>query len=204
MDLVVERLQAVQQNTELGRPQGNAMNDFEDALKALPEAVAEMRVLHTRVDFERGFIEVSAAEVAAKPYLVWNGFVAVIGGSTLPYERMTELQRLAHLAFLYDGEVQNGGHLQFFLNTQDLGRDFVHALERMLLPAHAELLRRAYDRWRARPRSEPENAEEFVELARKEEFADVDTAYHQLSPTITDGLERLLKEHRDEFVRVMS
>jgi Domain of unknown function (DUF4375) len=97
---------------------------------------------------------------------------------------------------------RDGGHLQFFLNTHDSDRDFVHALERLLLPAHAELLRRAYDRWKPELRSEPGSAEEFVALALQEDFADVDTAYYQLSATITDALEALLKERQDEFVPV--
>jgi len=142
-------------------------------------------------DLDRGIIELTAAEVAARPYLIWNGFVAVI--TRLPYDRMTGLQRFAQLAFRYDSEVQNGGHLQFFLNTQDSERDFVDALEGLSLPAHAKLLRCAYDRWKGRPRSEPARAEEFVAAALHEEFADVDAAYHQLNPTTTDALNALVK-----------
>jgi hypothetical protein len=177
------------------------MNDFEAALKALPKAVAEMRALHDRIDLEQGIIELTATEVAAMPHLIWNSFVAIIGGS-LPYDRMTERQRFAHLAFRYDSEVRNGGHLQFFLNTHSLDRDFVEALERLSLPAHAELLRRANSRWRRQPRSDPSNPEEFAALAVQEEFGDVDSAYHQLHPTITDALQVCLKQHQDEFVRV--
>jgi hypothetical protein len=177
------------------------MNDFEAALQTLPQAIAEMRALHGRIDLEQGIIELTADEVAAMPYLIWNSFVAVIGG-TLPYDRMTERQRSAHLAFRYDGEVQNGGHLQFFLNTHPLDRDYARALEGLSLPAHAELFRRANSRWRCQRRSAPSKPEEFVALAVQEEFGDVDSAYHQLHPTITDALQVCLKEHQDEFVRV--
>jgi hypothetical protein len=92
--------------------------------------------------------------------------------------------------------------LQFLLNTQDSERDFVYALERLLLPHHAELLRRAYDKWRGESRSAPASAEDFVALALQEEFGDIDAAYHRLSPTIMDVLATLLKENQDEFVRV--
>ena len=52
--------------------------------------------------------------VRAKPYEVWNSFVDIL--ATEKYENLDDVQRVAHLCFWYDSEVQNGGHLQYFEN----------------------------------------------------------------------------------------
>jgi midasin (ATPase involved in ribosome maturation) len=54
-------------------------------------------------------------EVASKVlYEVWNTFVDWLAMED--YGNLDELQRVAHLCFWYDSEVQNGGHLQYFEN----------------------------------------------------------------------------------------
>ena len=54
-------------------------------------------------------------DLDVNPNLAWNQYVSLIG--LAPYEGLTPVQRVAHLAFLYDAEVQNGGHLQYFANS---------------------------------------------------------------------------------------
>jgi hypothetical protein len=48
------------------------------------------------------------------PDLVWNEFIEFLAMSDL--DQLDSIQRAAALAFSYDSEVQNGGHLQFFAN----------------------------------------------------------------------------------------
>lgn len=96
---------------------------------------------------------------------------------------MTELQRAARLAFFYDAEVQNGGHVQFFMNQPRSAQDVIAALERLSLRAHAALLRQAHE-------------------GRAGDFTEIDSAYHELTPTISRALSLLLAEHQAQFVRV--
>jgi len=58
-------------------------------------------------------LSVSRAAAAADPDLLWNTFVKLCFLGTEDY---TPTQRIAHLAYLCDAEVQNGGHFQYFEN----------------------------------------------------------------------------------------
>ena len=48
------------------------------------------------------------------PNLIWNQFTDFLAMSDI--DHLDSAQRPAYLVFWYDSEVQNGGHLQFFLN----------------------------------------------------------------------------------------
>ncbi|HEX2879384.1 MAG TPA: DUF4375 domain-containing protein [Polyangiaceae bacterium] len=177
------------------------MDEFQRALAAIPDALAEQERLRKRVDVRERCIKVNRDEVTATPYIVWNAFVILLG--ELPFDRMTEIQRSASLAFHYDSEVQNGGHFQFFVNAAECPeRDVPGALDHLSLQAHAALLRDARLRWESHTRRLPANATEFVDEALDDEFGDIDTRYRQLRPTISDALQSLLDRSQEEFVRI--
>ena len=56
-----------------------------------------------------------------KPFELWNAFVDLVAKEN--YADLDEVQRVAHLSFWYDSEVQNGGHLQFFVNRGNAFQD---------------------------------------------------------------------------------
>jgi len=45
---------------------------------------------------------------------VWNAFVDVLAMEE--YADLDPVQRIPHLCFWYDSELQNGGHFQYFEN----------------------------------------------------------------------------------------
>jgi Domain of unknown function (DUF4375) len=140
-----------------------------------------------------------AAAVAREPYLVWNAFVDLM--ATEDYEDMTETQRVAHLAFWYHAEVQNGGHYQYFVNSA--GRrasEAVTALRALRLYAQAALLEQAIALWEKSKREQPEDANEFVEGALDGEFEKADSDFHACRPTIEETLEQYLAAHQKDFV----
>ena len=59
--------------------------------------------------------QIGQSDLSNDPYSIWNAFVEIL--ATEEYEELTEVQKTAQLVFLYDAEVQNGGHLQYFLNS---------------------------------------------------------------------------------------
>lgn len=145
----------------------------------------------------RRTVDRQAAE--ARPDLIWNAFVDLVAMEE--YTSLSDVQRQGHLVFWYESEVQNGGHLQFFLNRgTDLLNETVASLEATGLPCQAAVLRRAADRWLVFDREDPDSAEEFVEAEFRGEFAGFDEAFHQCSPRIQEALELHLERHRDEYV----
>jgi hypothetical protein len=138
----------------------------------------------------------------SKPYLIWNAFVDLLAMEE--YADLSEVQRRAHLVFWYDSEVQNGGHLQYFLNRgTQLVPETLIALEGIGLPCQASVLRRASARWVLHERPEPQTAEEYSEQALEGEFDQYDAAFHACAPPVPDVLEQHLKMHRDEYVNLV-
>jgi hypothetical protein len=129
----------------------------------------------------------------------WNGFVWLL--ATTAYENLKPSQRPAHLVFWYESEVQNGGHLQYFLNRGDgRGQETVEALRALGADIQARILDQALARWGSSERRAPADACEYVEVAREGEFDAFDEAFHACAPNLIDVLSRHLAEHESEFI----
>ena len=146
--------------------------------------------------------KLNAKAAAQKPDLVWNEFVDLLVMEE--YENLTEVQRVAHLAFWYDSEVQNGGHLQYFLNRgTDLLNETVSALGVLGAWRQTHLLKTAGEAYMSRNRTPPTNAVEFVAEALKREFGAADSAYYGCEPSMTKLLGGYLGQHLDSFVELV-
>lgn len=141
---------------------------------------------------------VSEDDLRANPYAAWNAFVDLIARSK--YEDLHPTQRAAHLAFWYDSELQNGGHLQFFLNRQDRIRDTGTALRSLAAFEQADIFDEAFSTWRSKSRTRPANADEYVAIALNGEFDTFDAAFYRCPVSITTVLQRHLAEHETNFV----
>jgi hypothetical protein len=86
------------------------------------------------------------------------------------------------LAFGYEGDVQNGGHLQFFENlTPELIEPTIDALRTVGAEVYIPILLDAVGRWRSLPRENLETVEAFVLAGLTREFEDLDRAYYESS-----------------------
>ena len=141
---------------------------------------------------------IKRSDLAAHPELRSNAFSAVMLES---YDDLSELQRVAHLALLYDGEVQNGGHLQYFLNSRGEHLSETHsALLALGAQQHAAILEQAVTRWELSPYTEVETVEDHVAAAREEAFLDLDLTYYKLEPGLDSYLESFFEVHEDQFI----
>jgi hypothetical protein len=146
--------------------------------------------------------QVSRRDLKQRPYLLWNAYVDLLAMGE--YVDLTPRQRIAHLAFWYDSEVQNGGHLQFFENRG--GRHLentLDALRELGAEGQRQVLSDAISQIRSSPRRPIQTIEEFVARALEGEFDNVDAAYHEVKPSMAELLEKYLDRYTDEFVQVM-
>lgn len=145
--------------------------------------------------------ELSRQEVEAKPYLVWNAYIDLLASER--YEDLTPAQRPPHLAFWYESEVQNGGHLQYFLNrgANQLGQT-LEALSLMGASCQRAVLEAAGEVWLEKQRRRPVTAGEFVDLSLEREFSPFDERFHRCDPSLHTCLERYLQEHRSDFIAI--
>ena len=134
-------------------------------------------------------------------YEKWNQFIHLIAMED--YIDLTRVQRIAHLCFWYDSEVQNGGHLQFFLNRDpDLLDETKQALIELGAVKQASVLSNAMNIALTNGIPKVETIQEYVDEALVGMFDEVDTEYHHCKPDITKLLELFLEYHEDEFLTV--
>jgi hypothetical protein len=117
------------------------------------------------------------------------------------YEELNDVQRAPHLAFWYESEVQNGGHLQFFENRPaDHIEPTLDALRALKAEMYVPILTEATERWRSRQREKSDTAQAFISAALAREFDDLDLVYYDTQPPVTKLLENYLGLNPTEFV----
>lgn len=125
--------------------------------------------------------------VAREPWQVWNSFIDLLAMED--YKDLTPLQRIAHLVFWYESEVQNGGHGQYFDNQGTAHvSETIAALEQLGAGCQGKILKDAFIRYQDDP-------DDFSET-------DFDTAFHACQPSLQLVLEECLEKYVDEFIEI--
>jgi len=108
--------------------------------------------------------KVRQIELNDKPYLIWNAFIDI---ATMEFEEdLNEIQINGQRAFVYDSEIQNGGHLQFFENTKLSDyKTFIDALNQILAFEHAKILIEAVKTYQSKQRDEIKDKYEYKNIA---------------------------------------
>jgi Domain of unknown function (DUF4375) len=120
------------------------------------------------------------------------------------YRDLDEVQRVAHLCFWYDSEVQNGGHLQYFENRgTSLLNETLAALHLLGAESQRSILEAAGHAFTSGTRKEQiDTVEEYVTAARSAEFAVSDSAYYACSPPIPELLADYLERNMSHFIEI--
>jgi len=143
----------------------------------------------------------SKQDVEKEPYLVWNALVDLLAIES--YEDLSEEQRATHLVCWYESEVQNGGHLQYFENRKGMHlSETLTALGVLKANCQQKVLQDAADLFFSRQRTPIQTPEEYITIALKEEFSELDSRFHECSPSLTECLEAYLQHHQSSLVIV--
>jgi hypothetical protein len=141
---------------------------------------------------------------AGEPGEAWNAFIDFV--ITTSYKKLTDLQRIPHLAMTYEAEVMNGGHLQYFEN-QGIAHideaiaalDTIEAVCQREVLQQAVLLRKRHSVLQTRVAS----LRHFSRLALEGHYDELDSRFYACQPSISDLLERFLDQHFDEFIELV-
>ena len=100
--------------------------------------------------------------------------------------------------------MQNGGHLQYFENrgTKYLS-ETISALGTLGAVCQQKVLREAADLFFSHERSPIQSAEEYCAVALEGEFEELDSRFHDCSPSIVKCLEAHLAAHQSYFVLIV-
>jgi len=144
----------------------------------------------------------SKLEVEEKHFIIWNAFIDLIGLGK--YDDLTDVQRPAHLVFLYESEVQNGGHLQYFENKRlrYLPETLV-ALGTLGAESQRLILREASEAFLSRERQRIQTVEQYCETALEGEFHDLDSRFYRCTPSLEECLKAYLARHQSSFVTIV-
>ena len=147
-------------------------------------------------------IHLTQAHIDAFPEgAIWNAFIELLARSE-PQE-LSAVQRPAQRGFWYDSEVQNGGHLQYFLNRGIIeAQAAVLDLHELGAAKFSELLVEAISTWQRGGRADPGSAVEYLALAAESEFEHIDERYYAISPSLMEILEEHLENYQDRYVSI--
>ena len=131
----------------------------------------------------------------------WNAMVDMCAMENL--ESFTPTQRVAHLAFWYMSEVNNGGHFQFFCNQEHLNfQEVVGALKAIGAQKCAETLDQAIARLHESELNLPNSLAEYVETEAEAAMHGLDKHYYESCDREFHAcLEVYLAQHESEFIR---
>jgi hypothetical protein len=94
------------------------------------------------------------------------------------------------LAYIYDAEVKNGGHLQYFHNKGVSSvEETLDALRAIGATGHAELLETCWSKVKEAPVEQVSSLQEYSELAQERSFDDEDSSYYEQPRDVLDLLE---------------
>jgi len=117
---------------------------------------------------------------------------------------LTDKQKKFANLLIYDNEVNNGGHLQYFHNqgTENV-EELSKSLEEIGAKCQKEILGKAFEYAKNFPVNPVKTLKEYYERAIENEFIDLDMLYYNCSPEIgNDLLPQYLQNHLNEFVEI--
>ena len=145
--------------------------------------------------------QIKTSEIQENPYVIWNAFIDLI--AVEDYEDLTEVQRLAHLVFWYDSEVQNGGHLQYFANSSGRrAKEAERALQELGMECQQNILSEAVAHLSKNPLTEFESVDDYVTAARDDAFEAFDRRYYACSRDANQYLEAYLERNLGHFIEL--
>ena len=117
------------------------------------------------------------------------------------FDELDPIQQTAHLAFYYEAEVINGGHLQYFHNrgATEAART-IEALQSIGALEPSLILKEALERYNAIPRERPKSLEEYHEIEIQHEFLDLDNRFYRDMPAVGGFLDQYRRENEPHFI----
>lgn len=149
-------------------------------------------------------VRLKKTAVEKEPHLVWNAYIDLL--ATSDYQQMSAIQQTAHLAFWYESEMQNGGHLQYFENqgTTRLA-ETITALKTLQAAAQAAVLDAAARQYLATHKDQGDDGDiaDFVSEALQGGFGDFDKQFLDCPTPLQKHLADYLEIHKAEFVEIV-
>ena len=122
----------------------------------------------------------------------------------MPYDELSEMQRVLHLIMRYDSEVQNGGHGQYFANkgTEHL-EELLQALQKVGANQQHDILKAASETTMPKRAKGIRGILGFVSYAEQNQKYDYDKQYYACKPSADELAIQFAKTNLDQFVKLV-
>jgi Domain of unknown function (DUF4375) len=129
----------------------------------------------------------------------WNAMNNMLSLSDL--RDLTQVQRIAHLAYWYMSEVENGCHYQYFVNKTDFDHgEVVRALDAIGATEHVAILSDALKTVRATPVGTPQTVDQYLAGEEAADLSRYDTAFTGCKRSVFQCLQDYLDKQEGEFI----
>ena len=145
--------------------------------------------------------KLSRKNIERENFNIWNAFIDILAMED--ESKLTEIQKNAQRAFWYEAEVQNGGHVQYFENTNL--NDYSPVIKSLnIIGAHdyAILLEKAVKAYFKDGTKNINNAGDFIKEALNEINLALDFEYSKINPDMNHYLKEYLNKYFDEFIEI--
>jgi hypothetical protein len=114
---------------------------------------------------------------------------------------LTPVQRVAHLAYWYMSEVENGGNYQYFVNKVEFDHDeVVRALAQVGAWGQSTILGEALKKVRESTLGIPQTVEQYLEGEDAADLSEYDSAFARCTPSVFDCLQAYLDKYEADFI----
>jgi len=141
-------------------------------------------------------------QAEAEPYRVWNAFIDLIAMEM--YADLSPVQRPPHLVFLYESDVQNGGHENYFDNRgMEHLEETIDALGLIGAVEQQRLLWKAGQLKLSELRHPQPSVDDYdYDSPIGDEINNLDMRFYACSPDLCHYLKEYLAKHQSSFVIV--
>lgn len=145
--------------------------------------------------------KVNQADLEENEYLAWNAYVDLLAMEN--FENLTDVQRKVHLIFWYSSEVENGGHLQYFLNRGiEEVKPTIRALSELGMDCQRQILSDAIEFVESNPIGEINSVDDFIDEALEDNLRQFDQRFWRCVKQPHEFLETYLAENLDAFIEL--
>lgn len=148
--------------------------------------------------------KVSAEDLKNNSNADYNAFVAICftADGRGNFSLLSPIQKVGRLISLYNAEVDNGGHLQYFSNNGTIeAQETIDALKSEGAFCQAEILEKATELWNFKERKPFESVQQYVDKSLGDEFGTYDKLFYDCKPNLYHFIHKHFDKNKDEYIK---
>lgn len=133
---------------------------------------------------------------------IWLTFIDIMADED--YANLNEIQRRPHLCFIYEAELDFGGHLQYFKKYEDTYlEETIEALEFIGAKKQLNVLKKAKETYYLKKKKGMVKFLPYADPSKYNEYSQYDQEFYEAEPILQELLEVYLETYMDQFIEIV-